>query len=839
MRYAVAVGSVLLGWLARELLTPTVGPTALPFIFLFPAVTLAAFYGGFGPAIVAIVLADFMAGWSFFEPFHSLAMREPLPLFAFAISSMFIITAIQAMHVASGPPTGKIAEIESAALPKVMGVFVVMTIVVIGSVIITYWFGLRVIAARDRAAPHRNMIAEADDLLSTLRDAETGQRGFIITGDEQYLEPYKAARAHFPEKMSKFRNSKIFISPDRLNEIQRLASAKLDELERTIAARRTGGFDAALAIVRTDQGKETMDLLRDRIGRLRDEQEAELLADTKLANHATYVRTTATIATAFLNLLFLFWAYQRITVAFGQRQKALEEIQRQKKLLQVTLSSIGDCVFVTDSAGRITFMNQVAEELTGWEFAEANLKPVSKIFKIINEFSREPVENPVAKVMKHGVIVGLANHTLLIRKDGSEVPIDDSGAPIREADGTVRGVVLVFRDFSEQKETARKLKEAKETAETANKAKDQFLAMLSHELRTPLTPVLATLNLWEASEDLPDSMTGDVQMLRRSVELEARIIDDLLDLTRIARGMLSFSHEDTDVHELIRFVATMCRSEFAGKQLKVLMRLDAQLHYIRTDAARLQQILWNLIRNAAKFTESGRRISIVTSNDAGETISIAVTDTGIGMSPETLGRLFIPFEQADKIIGRRYGGLGLGLAISSALVDLMGGTIAATSEGLGKGSTFTVTFPAIKESLLARVPARTEPQRRANHGSRILLVEDHADTVHALVRLLQSRGHKVRAEETIASALQAMREETFDVMICDIGLPDGTGFELVREARKTCQTPALALTGFGTEEDIAKSKAAGFDAHLAKPVNFQKLEAAIWQLTAEREPMNA
>ena len=456
MRYAVAVGSVLLGWLARELLTPTVGPTALPFIFLFPAVTLAAFYGGFGPAIVAIVLADFMAGWSFFEPFHSLAVREPLPLFAFAISSMFIITAIQAMHVASGPPTEKIAEIESAALPKVRGVFVVMVIVVIGSVIITYWFGLRVVAARDRAAPHRNVIAEADNLLSTLKDAETGQRGFIITGDEQYLAPYKAALAGFPKEMSKLRNSKTFISPDKLNEIERLSGAKLDELERTIAARRADGFDTAVAIVRTNQGKETMDLLRDRIGRLRDEQEADLLADTKLANQATYVRTTAMIATAFLNLLFLFWAYQRITLAFGQRQKALEEIQRQKELLQVTLSSIGDGVIVTDSGGRITFMNKVAEELTGWEFAKANLEPVFEVFKIVNEFSREPVENPVEEVMKHGVIVGLANHTLLIRKDGSEVSIDDSGAPIREADGTVRGVGTGFPRFLRTKRNSAK-----------------------------------------------------------------------------------------------------------------------------------------------------------------------------------------------------------------------------------------------------------------------------------------------------------------------------------------------------------------------------------------------
>src|SRR6266852_7804825 len=207
--------------------------------------------------------------------------------------------------------------------------------------------------------------------------------------------------------------------------------------------------------------------------------------------------------------------------------------------------------------------------------------------------------------MKHGVIVGLANHTLLVRKDGSEIPIDDSGAPIRDSEGAFRGVVLVFRDFSEHKRAERELREAKEVAETANKAKAQFLSMLSHELRTPLTPVLATLNLWEASNDLPPSMNVDVQMLRRSVELEARIIDDLLDLTRIAKGMLSFSPEDTDVHELLQFLVVMCRTEFCGKELSLRMRLNARRHYVHTDAGRLQQILWNIIKNAAKFTNSG------------------------------------------------------------------------------------------------------------------------------------------------------------------------------------------------------------------------------------------
>src|SRR5205823_6727790 len=229
--------------------------------------------------------------------------------------------------------------------------------------------------------------------------------------------------------------------------------------------------------------------------------------------------------------------------------------------------------------------------------------------------TRQPVEDPVEKVVKHGVTVGLANHTLLIRKDGSEVPIDDSGAPIRDRNGELRGVVLVFRDFSDRKQAERELRVAKDAAETANKAKDQFLAMLSHELRTPLTPVLATLNLWEASEDVPESLQPDIQMLRRSIELEARIIDDLLDLTRIARGMLSFSAENTDVHALIEFLVGLSRSEFQEKQLKVSLKLEASKHFIHTDVARLQQVLWNILRNAIKFTESRGIVTIATSND--------------------------------------------------------------------------------------------------------------------------------------------------------------------------------------------------------------------------------
>ena len=255
--------------------------------------------------------------------------------------------------------------------------------------------------------------------------------------------------------------------------------------------------------------------------------------------------------------------------------------------------------------------------------------------------------------MKEGVIVGLADHTILIRKDGTEVPIDDSGAPIRDANGVMHGVVLVFRDFSAQKNASRELRQAKEAAETANKAKDQFLAMLSHELRTPLTPVLATLNLWEVSGDLPEPIRSDVQMLRRNIELEARIIDDLLDLTRLGRGMVSVSPEDTNVHELVELLIGLSQSELHEKDLDVDIRLNASRHYVHTDAARLQQILWNILLNAIKFTESGGSITIGTSNNSDGKINVSIADTGIGMTPETISKLFVPFEQGRSHQHRR------------------------------------------------------------------------------------------------------------------------------------------------------------------------------------------
>jgi len=719
-------------------------------------------------------------------------------------------------------------------------VFVITALVVIASTLLTYWFGNRVLQAHAREQVRRDGIARLDQLESIVKDAETGQRGFIITGDDNFLRPFNEASERLPGDLEELQAFPwIDINPDEIGKIAQLLQQKMAELRSTIETRRSAGFNAVVPIIRAGSGKELMDQLRAEVARLKERQISALRIDAKLSDQATRTRTLVFLFGGILNIGIFGWAYRRIAEIFQQRDVALREssrrgfeLQQQKDLLSVTLTSIGDCVMVSDKDGRITFMNPVAEQVTGWKFEEAENRPTTEVFRILNEHTRQPVESPVEKVIKHGVIVGLANHTLLIRKDGSEVPIDDSGAPIRDANGAVRGVVLVFRDFTEHKRTERELLEAKEAAETASKAKDQFLAMLSHELRTPLTPVLATINLWEASEEVPASLHPDLQMLRRSIELEARIIDDLLDLTRIARGMLSFSPENTDVHALIEFLIGLSQSEFQNKKLNLSLQLKATRHYVHTDAGRLQQILWNIIRNAVKFTEASGEIVVTTSNDAEGKIHISIADSGIGMTPETISKLFVPFEQADPTRNRHYGGLGLGMAISNALVELLEGELRAESEGLGRGSTFTVSFPTTNETAPAsetnRVPAASRSKVK------LLLIEDHADTARALVRLLEKRGYTIESAPNVALGLEAAARGNFDLLLCDLGLPDGTGIDFIEKIRETHQTPAIALTGFGMQQDVERAERAGFDAHLTKPVNLQKLEATIWRLLQDR-----
>lgn len=434
-------------------------------------------------------------------------------------------------------------------------------------------------------------------------------------------------------------------------------------------------------------------------------------------------------------------------------------------------------------------------------------------------------QSPVADVLSDGVARSDLE-VMMQRPDGSRINVSLNIGPLRDATGKLIGAVCCFQDITERRRFEDELTRAKEAAEAANRAKDHFLAQLSHELRTPLAPVLMTASALETDPSVPPRLRQDLGLIRRNVELEARLIDDLLDLTRVARGKLELHCEAVDAHALVRDAAqSCCGSDINLKRLKLTLDLRARRHYVWADSARLAQVLWNLIRNAVKFTPRGGNIQVRTCNGPDDRLIISVADDGIGIEPQALDRIFDAFEQGSRNITRHFGGLGLGLAISKALIDMHGGVIRAHSEGLNRGATFTVemaTIPAPARS--NSVPRTSDSPRR---GLRILLVEDHEMTARVMSRLLQGLDYDVRTACSVQTALQAARNEKFDLLISDLGLPDGSGLDLMRQLRQMYQLKGIAVSGYGMEEDIRRSRDVGFSAHLTKPISLEKLQAAI------------
>ncbi len=365
----------------------------------------------------------------------------------------------------------------------------------------------------------------------------------------------------------------------------------------------------------------------------------------------------------------------------------------------------------------------------------------------------------------------------------------------------------------------------------ASNAKDDFLAVLSHELRTPLTPALATASYLVDHGDLPAELREEISAIRANVQLEARLIDDLLDLTRITRGQIELHLETSDAHELVRKALDIAHEEIRQNQLDVVIDLAAVRHYVVADPVRLQQVWWNLVNNAVKFTRKGGRIFLRSRND-GDRFVFEITDTGIGIEPEHQGRIFRAFEQGEQSVSRQFGGLGLGLSITKMLLDLHGATITVRSEGKNHGASFQVTLesvPAPPRVAASGLPAAVMTAKALE----LLLVEDHAQTLRILSGFLRKRGHKVQTADCVEGALKLLETSPFDALISDIGLPDGTGCDVMRAAKQRQALRGIALSGFGMAEDIRRSIDAGFDQHLTKPVDFQDLDKYLGTVAAQ------
>jgi len=481
-------------------------------------------------------------------------------------------------------------------------------------------------------------------------------------------------------------------------------------------------------------------------------------------------------------------------------------------------------IYLLDPNGNVITWNTGAEKIKGYSTDEIIGKNFTSFYTADDVAAGRPQRN-LREAGRRGYI---RDQGLRVRKDGSTFEAEVVITALRDETGKIRGFSKVTRDITDQIRS-REFEAENIAAQKANKAKDDFLAALSHELRTPLTPALAAATyLQDNAGKLPPEFGEDVEIIKRNVQLQARLIDDLLDLTRIARGKLHLELEDCDAHKIIKNAVETAGSALAAKQLKLSIELEATRHHILADCIRLQQVFWNLINNAVKFTAEGGQITISTSNDKAGRFHFEIADTGIGIEPQRLASLFHPFEQADPSVTRQFGGLGLGLAISKRLVDLHHGRIEAESRGRTFGATFKVTLDALPQGAEAN-GLNHRLGGKATKPLRILLVEDHQDTRRTLSRLLTHFGHKVVTADNVEGAIDIMSLNNIDAVLCDIGLPDGSGYEVAAQARAKGHIKAIALTGFGTEQDVQRSKEAGFDFHLVKPINFQELQSALEQ----------
>ena len=488
---------------------------------------------------------------------------------------------------------------------------------------------------------------------------------------------------------------------------------------------------------------------------------------------------------------------------------------------RLLVESVQDyAIFTMDPEGRVVSWNPGAERLLGYR-AEEIVGREGACFFIPEDRQRGVPEAELKKAAETGRASDDRWH---VRQDGTYFFASGITNALRDRQGALRGFVKIMRDRTDRKRLEEELHHRAEALARTDREKDEFLALLAHELRNPLAPALYALRLLD--ERPPDDPQRWYlrRIAERQVRRLARLIDDLLDVSRIRTGKVELRKIHIELATVVEHAVDVIRPLCEDRGIALAVSLPTETVCLDADPARLEQVLSNLLSNAVKFTEDGGSIGLTAELQAGEVV-LRVRDSGVGIAPELLPRIFDLFTQGDRSLDRTRDGLGIGLTLSRNLVEMHGGTIEAHSEGAGKGSEFVVRLPVTVEAR-AEVPAATgaAPARRS---LRVLVVDDSEDTAETLGTLLEMTGHTVQVAHSGPAALEAVSAFRPDAIILDIGLPGLDGFQVAQRLR---ENPAMkdvtliAATGYGQEEDLRRSKEVGIDRHLVKPVDLRELQ---------------
>ncbi len=502
--------------------------------------------------------------------------------------------------------------------------------------------------------------------------------------------------------------------------------------------------------------------------------------------------------------------------------------------LAAIIESSDDAIVSKTLEGVVMSWNPGAERLFGYTAAEMVGRPITVLFPP----ERLAEETDFLTRLARGERIE-HYETVRIRKDGTPLDLSVTLSPITDAAGRIVGVSKIARDISERKrvereraDVLRREREALEESVRANRLKDEFLATLSHELRTPVNAILGWAHLLGAGRLDDDERARALDVVVRNAKLQGDLIEQLLDVSGIVAGKVNLDAHPVDFGAVVRSAIDSIRPSLAMKALRLEARIDDEQLQVMGDASRLQQVVWNLLTNALKFTPNEGRIEVTLERHA-HMARLTVADSGVGIAPDDLPVIFERFRQADASITRRYGGLGLGLAIVRHLVELHGGSVWAESKGVGTGARFIVELTLLR-GYRHGVPASatgvkaSDDDGGALRGARILVVEDDDDARRLVGRMLTLAGGAVGEADSAATALAAARRESFDVVVADIGMPEMDGYDMMRALRaQGTSIPGVALTAFATPRDRERSSRAGFLAHIAKPVLPDELVRAV------------